>query len=328
MPLSQSERDAADDLFASAKFGDIAQQKSAQTALDTWTGGDSERLAHVAGLEAANRALEINVGTLRNRYPRHIESRVPAAAATIARAPGLSRLWPGIAMACCAMVAAATWVINPVLSHQTTSSAVGQQLAFDLDDGSRVLLNTDTAVRFVNRLHSRELTLEKGEAMFSVVHSSVRPFHVYAGTADIRDVGTQFSVRLLPTGVSVAVLEGRVSVTPSADTPPALLTANQALRTDGTTMVAVDGPQAVNAMLSWKDQRLDFDNTSIVDVIGDLQRYRSKPIVLADNKAGKFRVSGGFSIADPEQLLKTLPSVAPVTVTMKPDGTAVIASRH
>ena len=109
---------------------------------------------------------------------------------------------------------------------------------------------------------------------------------------------------------------------------PSELTANQALRTDGTTMVAVDGPQAVNAMLSWKDQRLDFDNTSIVDVIGDLQRYRSKPIVLADNKAGKFRVSGGFSIADPEQLLKTLPSVAPVTVTMKPDGTAVIASRH
>ena len=327
MPLSQSERDAADDLFASAKFGDIAQRKSAQTALDSWTGGDSERLAHIAGLEAANRAVEINVGTLRNRYPRHIESREPAAAA-IARAPRLSRFWPGIAMACCAMVAAATWVINPVLSHQNTSSAVGQQLAFDLDDGSRVLLNTDTAVRFVNRLHSRELTLEKGEAMFSVVHSSVRPFHVYAGTADIRDVGTQFSVRLLPTGVSVAVLEGQVSVTPSADTPPALLTANEAVRTDGATMVPVNGAQAVDAMLSWKDQRLDFDNTSIVDVIGDLQRYRLKPIVLADNKAGKFRVSGGFSIADPEQLLKTLPSVAPVTVTMKPDGTAVIASRH
>lgn len=327
MPLSQSERDTADDLFASAKFGDIAQRKSAQTALDSWTGGDSERLAHIAGLEAANRAVEINVGTLRNRYPRHIESREPAAAA-IARAPRLSRFWPGIAMACCAMVAAATWVINPVLSHQNTSSAVGQQLAFDLDDGSRVLLNTDTAVRFVNRLHSRELTLEKGEAMFSVVHSSVRPFHVYAGTADIRDVGTQFSVRLLPTGVSVAVLEGQVSVTPSADTPPALLTANEAVRTDGATMVPVNGAQAVDAMLSWKDQRLDFDNTSIVDVIGDLQRYRLKPIVLADNKAGKFRVSGGFSIADPEQLLKTLPSVAPVTVTMKPDGTAVIASRH
>lgn len=327
MPLSQSERDTADDLFASAKFGDIAQRKSAQTALDSWTGGDSERLAHIASLEAANRAVEINVGTLRNRYPRHIESREPAAAA-IARAPRLSRFWPGIAMACCAMVAAATWVINPVLSHQNTSSAVGQQLAFDLDDGSRVLLNTDTAVRFVNRLHSRELTLEKGEAMFSVVHSSVRPFHVYAGTADIRDVGTQFSVRLLPTGVSVAVLEGQVSVTPSADTPPALLTANEAVRTDGATMVPVNGAQAVDAMLSWKDQRLDFDNTSIVDVIGDLQRYRLKPIVLADNKAGKFRVSGGFSIADPEQLLKTLPSVAPVTVTMKPDGTAVIASRH
>ena len=327
MPLSQSERDTADDLFASAKFGDIAQRKSAQTALDSWTGGDSERLAHIAGLEAANRAVEINVGTLRNRYPRHIESREPAAAA-IARAPRLSRFWPGIAMACCAMMAAATWVINPVLSHQNTSSAVGQQLAFDLDDGSRVLLNTDTAVRFVNRLHSRELTLEKGEAMFSVVHSSVRPFHVYAGTADIRDVGTQFSVRLLPTGVSVAVLEGQVSVTPSADTAPALLTANEAVRTDGATMVPVNGAQAVDAMLSWKDQRLDFDNTSIVDVIGDLQRYRLKPIVLADNKAGKFRVSGGFSIADPEQLLKTLPSVAPVTVTMKPDGTAVIASRH
>jgi transmembrane sensor len=334
MSLNQSERDYADDLFSSAQFGDAQQKKAALAAIDTWAAQIPERLAYIAELEAADRAVDSNLDALRSRYPRQLDSRSTPVASQPARAVRLSGLWPGVALACCAMAVTALWVINPVQSRQDMSSSIGQQSSLDLDDGSRVLLNTNTAIRFVNRLRSRELTLERGEALFSVKHSALRPFHVYAGTADIRDVGTRFSVRLLDgvsgatSGVSVAVLEGQVSVTSSANAPPTLLSAHEALRTNGTTVVPVTGPEAVSAMLDWTERRLDFDATSISDVIGELQRYRKQPIVLADERAGTFRVSGGFSIADPDQLLKTLPSVAPVTVTMKPDGTAVVASRR
>lgn len=336
MSLNQSERDHADDLFSSAQFGDAQQKKAALAAIDTWAAQIPERLAYIAELEAANRAVDSNLAALRSRYPRQLDNRTPAPSKP-ARAVRLSGLWPGVALACCAMAITAVWVINPVQSRQDMASSIGQQSSLDLDDGSHVLLNTNTAIRFVNRLRSRELTLERGEALFSVKHSALRPFHVYAGTADIRDVGTQFSVRLLDgadgangaaSGVSVAVLEGQVSVTSSANAPPTLLTAHEALRTNGTTVVPVTGSEAVTAMLDWTKRRLDFDATSISDVIDELQRYRKQPIVLADKRAGTFRVTGGFSIADPDQLLKTLPSVAPVTVTMKPDGTAVVASRH
>lgn len=333
MSLNQSERDHADDLFSSSKFGNAQQKKAALAAIDTWAAQIPERLAYIAELEAADRAVDSNLAALRSRYPRQFDNRTPAPSKP-ARAVRVSGLWPGIALACCAMAVTAVWVINPVQSRQDMSSSIGQQSSLDLDDGSHVLLNTNTAIRFVNRLRSRELTLERGEALFSVKHSTLRPFHVYAGTAEIRDVGTQFSVRLLDgadgadRGVSVAVLEGQVSVTSSADAPPTLLTAHEALRTNGTTVVPVTGSGAVTAMLDWTERRLDFDATSISDVIDELQRYRKQPIVLADKRAGTFRVTGGFSIADPDQLLKTLPSVAPVTVTMKPDGTAVVASRR
>lgn len=327
MPLSQSERDHADDLFSSAKFGDTQQKKAALAAIEAWAGQIPERLAYLAELEAADRAVDTNLAALRSRYPRQVDNRTPRPTepARTARLPGL---WPGIALACCAMAMTTVWVINPVQSRQDMSSSIGQQSSLDLDDGSHVLLNTNTAIRFVNRLRSRELTLERGEALFSVNHSALRPFHVYAGTAEIRDVGTQFSVRLLDSGVSVAVLEGQVSVTSSSSAPPALLTAHEALRTNGTAVIPVTGSQAVSAMLDWTDRRLDFNATRISDVIEELQRYRAQPIVLADPRAGTFRVTGGFSIADPDQLLKTLPSVAPVTVTVKPDGTAVVASRR
>lgn len=327
MPLSQSERNHADDLFSSAKFGDTQQKKAALAAIEAWAGQIPERLAYLAELEAADRAVDTNLAALRSRYPRQVDNRTPPPAepARTARVPAL---WPGIALACCAMAMTTVWVINPVQSRQDMSSSIGQQSSLDLDDGSHVLLNTNTAIRFVNRLRSRELTLERGEALFSVNHSALRPFHVYAGTAEIRDVGTQFSVRLLDSGVSVAVLEGQVSVTSSASAPPTLLTAHEALRTNGTTVVPVTGSEAVSAMLDWTDRRLDFNATRISDVIEELQRYRAQPIVLADARAGTYRVTGGFSIADPDQLLKTLPSVAPVTVTVKPDGTAVVASRR
>lgn len=330
MSLNQSERDHADDLFSISKFGDTQQKTAARATLDAWAAQIPERLAYIAELEAADRAVDSNLAALRSRYPRQIDRRTPVANKPV-RAVRLPALWPGVALACCAMAITAVWVINPVQSRQDMSSSIGQQSSLDLDDGSHVLLNTNTAIRFVNRLRSRELTLERGEALFSVKHSALRPFHVYAGTADIRDVGTRFSVRLLDDanrGVSVAVLEGQVSVTSSANAAPTLLSAHEALRTNGTTVVPVTGSEAVSAMLDWTQRRLDFDATSISDVIGELQRYRKQPIVLADSRAGTFRVTGGFSIADPDQLLKTLPSVAPVTVTMKPDGTAVVASRH
>ncbi|TDV39156.1 FecR family protein [Paraburkholderia caballeronis] len=306
------------------QFGDTAQRASARAELNEWASRSREHQAYLQKLEAADRALDRNLSGLQMRYVR--ASDVAAKPEPVRAIPWRRSLQTSLLAL--AVAASALWAINPALSRQEVSSEIGQQRTVYLDDGSEVLLNTNTAGRFVNRLRSREWTLESGEALFSVTHSPWRPFRVSAGTTDIRDLGTRFSVhRLDDDRVSVAVLEGSVEVTRVGNPASVRLDASQALKVDGDTITRVD-PSSFDDLVSWKDQRFQFNGTPLSEVVRDLQRYRSKPIVLADPRAGEPRITGSFSSADPDRLLDMLPHVAPVVVSRRQDGTVVIASRR
>ncbi|MGH8782819.1 FecR family protein [Paraburkholderia sp.] len=319
MRLGPPDKNQIDDLFVSRKHDDMQQQAQACATLRKLGRASAANRDYIEEQEAAEAIIDSGVAALRRRYPRPVVSSLPTAPART------NRRWGGwVSGAFALSVAAAFWIANPELSQQDGESAVGQQMTLTLDDGSRVLLNTGSAIHFANRLRSREVVLEQGEALFSVAHNALRPFHVQAGFAHIRDIGTQFSVRLRDTGVDVAVLEGRVAITLPKQTEPVLLTANEAIHTDGLQRVQRRDP---GMLTEWKDHRLDFDRTPLAEVVRELQRYRTAPIVLTDARVGWALISGGGSNADPDRLLKTLPEIAPVTVAFKTDGTAVIAPR-
>jgi transmembrane sensor len=322
MPLTQSEKEEADELLVSLKYGDTSEREQARIALEAWSRNGVEHNAYLCEQESAEALLDTLAPALRHRYTRRIESAV--AEVVSVRSIRRPALYVPLVLASVAVAACALWVSNPLFSQQTGVSPVGKQVTLTLDDGSEALLNTNSSVRFERRLRSREVLIERGEVFFSVVHNAWRPFRVHAGRTEIEDIGTRFSVRLLDDGVNIAVLEGRVAVTPTEDVGPLTLTANEAVWTDGN---QVELRPDVGALVAWKDRRLDFDDAPLTEVVLELRRYRSAPIVLADARAGRARISGGFSSADPDRLLKTLPAVAPVTVSFKTDGTAVIASR-
>src|SRR3546814_6073782 len=75
---------------------------------------------------------------------------------------------------------------------QRYATAIGQQHDVALEDGSRVRLDTNSAlvVRY-SRKH-RDVVLERGRAQFDVAHAPQRPFTVHAGPGTVRAVGTQF----------------------------------------------------------------------------------------------------------------------------------------
>ena len=323
MPLSDREKDEADDLVVSLTFGSKKERASARAAIDKWVGKHDERRQYIAEYEAANRLVDSHLNGLRAQYTRHVEPRSHIGAVAVKARVGVAS---GSFLATCALATLA-WVVNPVLSTQDLSSGVGEQVATDLADGSHVLLNTDTVFRFQNRLRSREVTLRRGEAMFMVTHSNLRPFHVFSGAAEIRDVGTRFSARRLKDGVAVAVVEGTVEVFPSVGAEAVSLSAGEAAITSGSNVVEQPRGDEFDAMIAWKDKRLQFERTPLADVIRELQRYRQQPITLAKADIGQLRLTGGFSSSDPDLLLRTLPAVLPVHVEFHADGTAVITPR-
>lgn len=318
MSLSQQDRDVIDELQVSLACGDEPERRRACLSLDALRRSSPEHRDYIDTQHAADDRINIYLSALRYRYPRYLTR--PSDSRSFWNYPARSWIVAG-SLALSALTA--LWMFNPELSHQDGVSAIGQQQELTLADGTHVLLNTGSSIHFSNRLRSREIVLEQGEALFSVVHSALRPSHVRAREADIVDVGTQFSVRLRQTGIDVAVLEGQVIVSLADRPQPVDLNANQAIRTDGTQVM----PQLASTLTAWKDRRLIFDHASLSQVVDELQRYASFPIRLVDVRAAQTRISGGFSSTDPRELIKILPTVAPVSVQFGPDGTARIASR-
>lgn len=143
------------------------------------------------------------------------------------KGPWVRRQWKSLATAAAVAVLAAPlgWLaadhwLNP--SHIRT--AIGEQRSVALADGSLVQLNTNSELRVTLLPHERRVTLERGEARFTVAKDPNRPFFVTTPQATVRAIGTVFNVQIAPQGTDVAVLEGKVEVStrPKKPTAPVL----------------------------------------------------------------------------------------------------------
>ena len=72
----------------------------------------------------------------------------------------------------------------------------GEQLTRRLADNSVLHLDTDSAVTIRYSKNERLVTLTAGQADFEVAHEPDRAFRVFAGSAEVLDIGTKFDVRL------------------------------------------------------------------------------------------------------------------------------------
>ena len=184
---------------------------------------------------------------------------------------------------------------------RSATTEVGERSLLVLPDGSRVMLNTASAVRSVYSAGERRVTLLRGQAFFDVAKDPSRPFIVTAGSREVVAVGTAFDVRLTDQQVRVTLVEGKVRIVPlprvgTTHTPPVPivnLDAGSALtaQDDGPDRVGrVDTARATN----WRTGRLVFDGERLADVVAEMNRYSHEQLVIADRNLDDRRVSGVF----------------------------------
>jgi transmembrane sensor len=195
---------------------------------------------------------------------------------------------------------------------------VGEQRLVVLEDGSRMLLNTDTQLRVDFASAQRTVKVRRGEAFFEVAKDPRRPFVVRIAGSEVVAVGTAFSVRYMPAPhaadeLAVTLVEGQVKVRPAsgkagdalAPAQPVLMKAgdrlllDRASRNAASKVVArLDRPDVDRAM-AWKRSEAVFDDTSLVDAVAEMNRYNRTPIVLLDGLASaNLRVSGLYRTSD------------------------------
>lgn len=193
-------------------------------------------------------------------------------------------------------------------------TGIGETRVLALEDGSRISLNTDTAIAVHYSRKERRITLLRGEAYFDVAKNPERPFIVEDGALTAKALGTHYSVRTgngaLPQEVQVE--EGRVEVTTGAEV--AVLTPGEAVTLGGDGRLVRARKDVANSM-AWREGKLVFSGQPLREVLDILSQYRRGRIVILDEAAAKQRVSGIFDLKDTDQALTILEESLPVSVS-------------
>jgi transmembrane sensor len=214
------------------------------------------------------------------------------------------------------VVVAVGWKLYEPKEISRFQTAIGEQAAVALPDGSSFDLNTNSRVLVDYSKHSRVVYLERGEAFFKVAHDTQRPFWVHAGDRWVRAVGTAFNVYLRPQGAEVTVSEGTVNVVnsttqspPTDQKPAAAVTAGEQADAQGRAEVirSLNSAQ-LTRLLAWRKSSLYFQDEPLGEVVNELMRYTTLKIEIVDDSLRNLPVGGTFQ-ASPEgaeALLTTL----------------------
>jgi transmembrane sensor len=193
----------------------------------------------------------------------------------------------------------------------------GEQLTHRLADNSVLHLDSDSAVTIRYSKNERLVTLTAGQADFEVTHEPDRAFRVFAGSAEVLDLGTKFDVRLENDSTVVTVVEGRVAVGPSNQNhAPRFveLKPDQQIRVaEGewpATPIAVDAQRTT----SWLRREIVFDHEPLEQVAAEYNRYAPKPIEIATPALRNLQITGVFATDDTDAFIAFLRSLKGVRV--------------
>lgn len=206
--------------------------------------------------------------------------------------------------------AAETMPAMPAVPTTPYSTRIGETRQITLADGSIITLNTNTIVHVAYSQRAREITLERGEATFSVAHEATdRPFNVIAGQRTFQAQGSQFNVRTLPRNVDLIVFKGSVRILDARPREPktparrrdvitygeqTIGAFEEALVDPGFQSVSPIDRSEVAARLAWQKGMIIFSDKALEDALAEVERYTSARFVLTDQKLGALRVSGSF----------------------------------
>lgn len=210
------------------------------------------------------------------------------------------------------------------------ATARGERRTVALPDGTRVTLNTDTAIALAYTHGNRHVRLLRGQALFEVAKDAARPFSVEAAGRRVTALGTVFEVRLDPGRMKVVLVEGRVVVDRAVaaselpDPAPTLLKPGQALVAELGVPQRV-APVDVGSELMWREGYVSLEDTPLAAAVAEMSRYTSVPIRVLDEETGRMRVSGVFRTGDPERFAGLVRELLPVRVERMGDGSVTIA---
>ena len=203
-------------------------------------------------------------------------------------------------------------------------TAVGEQRDLLLTDGTRLWLNTASAVDADYGPALRRLTLLAGEIFIETGADAARPLVVDTRHGRLKALGTRFNILLTPDATRLAVYAGAVSIRSAGLQTSRELRAGQQARFNAAGISAV--APADNAREAWTRGLLLAEDTALHELIAELSRYRPGHITLADEIA-TLKVYGAFPLRDTDRALNMLGRTLPIEIEYTMPGRVHIKLR-
>ncbi|KIK87280.1 MULTISPECIES: FecR domain-containing protein [Pseudomonas] len=184
-------------------------------------------------------------------------------------------------------------------------TVVGERQRLQLEDGSKVLLNTNSAFSSSINERQRVARLYQGEAFFEVAANRAQPLEIDAGPvqASVRD--TAFAVRYLDGVAQVNVQRGDVDLRATHNDARVRLSAGESIRIGPN---GFDRPAKLDAAtdLAWVQGRLIFENCPLDKVLAELRRYYPGWIINTNEQLADVNVTGNYRLDQPLDVVRSL----------------------
>lgn len=225
----------------------------------------------------------------------------------------------GFIMVGAALPRSAQWQVMAALAADL-QTGVGETYQRELDDGSRLSLNTATRVKIDYSETWRRIVLYDGEILLeSGVDRSDAPRPLVVDTVHgrVEAIGTRFSVCNQGDQTRVDVFAGVVRLTPVYDAATLTVAAGASGRLAA--RAATASGHAAAAREGWAKGFLIADNVALADFIAELGRYTTVRLE-AGPQVGELRLVGVYRIDNPvrdlPRILAALESSMPLRVEM------------
>jgi len=171
-----------------------------------------------------------------------------------------------------------------------------------LPDGSVVALNSNSKLTFPGKFRDdvREVSIV-GEAFFDVKPNPEKPFVINAGDAQVKVLGTSFSVSAYPENEAVEVIVETGKVQVISKDPEKQEAIREIFLTPGEKGTLISKTRILEKtlntdpnFLSWKTHDLVFDKVPLGEVIGCLEKTYHIQIELSEPELGNLLYEGHF----------------------------------
>ncbi|CRM77550.1 putative regulatory protein [Pseudomonas sp. FH4] len=213
--------------------------------------------------------------------------------------------WKPLATAAVLLLGLFSFSNLPVRLQADHLTVVGERQRLQLDDGSKVLLNTNSAFSSTIDEHQRIARLYQGEAFFEVAASRGLPLQIDAGPVRASVSDTAFAVRYLNGEAQVQVQRGDVDLSTTFGNNRVRLSAGESIRV-GPKGFGQPAKLDATKELAWVQGRLIFENCPMSEVLAELRRYYPGWIVNTNEQLASVAVTGNYRLDQPLDVVRSL----------------------